>query len=151
MKTDYSECIRISSTSGGEPALNRPIITHVTSIRREAPMSSTKIRREKVIMAGEINKKTDEEIDALIGNTLTILRKFLSSWAFQDIGPITARNIVAAFGIRTLQVIMRSPHELLNVEGVGKKRMQAMLAGWKFQRKLVKHSVELMRLTSYDQ
>jgi ATP-dependent exoDNAse (exonuclease V) alpha subunit len=152
MKTDHPEHLKISSTSGVNQATsNRPRIAHIKSVTEEATMSPTNGKSEKVLPADQDNTKSKEEIEALVSQTLFILRKYLSSWAFRDIGPITARSIVSAFGIRTVQVIRSSPRELLNVRGVGEKRMLAVLKGWRFQRKLIKVSAELIKLMSSDQ
>ena len=94
--------------------------------------------------------KTEETINTTIETKrlLADLRKYLSSSSFYDVGPVTARRIVTFFGIRTPQVIESSLHELLQVTGVGRKRMSAVQRGWTFQQQLVERSAELRELES---
>jgi hypothetical protein len=151
MKTDHYEDLRISSKFGGDVATwKRPEIVGVKGGTKEANMLSGE-RLKKVPLVREGNEKTEEEVGVLLAQTSDTLRKYLQSWVFRDIGPVTARNIVSAFGPKTVQVIMRSPHELMNVKGVGRKRMLAVLNGWTFQRRLIKGTLELIKLTSSDQ
>lgn len=104
---------------------------------------------EKVVRVPE----SGIDIDAVFNSeakTLFALRKYLSSSIFHDIGPVTAKRIVAVFGVRTAQVIETALHELLAVKGVGRKRMQAVQSGWSFQRKLIEESAELIKLTASE-
>ncbi|MDA8083858.1 MAG: hypothetical protein M0024_09410 [Nitrospiraceae bacterium] len=89
--------------------------------------------------------KSEEAIDTAVETKrlLADLRKYLSSSAFYDVGPVTSRRIVTFFGVRTPLVIQFSLHELLQVTGVGRKRMLAIQRGWEFQRNLIRRSDEL--------
>lgn len=49
------------------------------------------------------------------------IEKFLASGAINGIGPAMAKKIVAEFGEKTLEIIAKSPNELLKVPGIGKK------------------------------
>lgn len=68
--------------------------------------------------------------------TLNDLRRFLSSALFQQIGPITARKVVANFGVNTIKIIEETPHRLNEVEGIGKCRIASIINGWTAQSRL---------------
>ncbi|MDA8105784.1 MAG: hypothetical protein M0Z71_10435 [Nitrospiraceae bacterium] len=96
--------------------------------------------------------ETEDAVDPTIEKELLLkdLRRYLSSSAFYDIGPVTARRIVSHFGIRTVKVIKSSLHELLQVRGVGRMRMLAVKKGWAFQRDLVTRSAALAERESHQ-
>ena len=54
------------------------------------------------------------------------IQRYLSSGAVQGIGPKLAERLVAAFGERTLEVIEKEPHRLLEVEGIGARKKAAI-------------------------
>ena len=82
--------------------------------------------------------------------TLSELRKYLSSDIFHDIGPIISKRIVSFFGLRTAQMIESALHEILQVKGVGRKRMLSVQNGWFYQKQLIKKSAELIKIKSVE-
>ncbi len=58
------------------------------------------------------------------------LERYLGSGAISGIGPSYAKRIVAAFGERTLAVLDHEPHLLHRVSGLGKKRVETLIAEW---------------------
>ncbi|MEM7175757.1 MAG: ATP-dependent RecD-like DNA helicase [Chlamydiota bacterium] len=62
------------------------------------------------------------------------IRKYLESGLVKGIGPTYAQRIVDQFGLDTLHVIDKEPHRLEEVEGIGKKRFQSILACWEEQK-----------------
>ena len=56
------------------------------------------------------------------------IEKYLSSGLIKGIGPKFAQKLVAAFGDQTLEIIDKDPQRLLRVEGVGHKRVEAIVA-----------------------
>lgn len=64
------------------------------------------------------------------------IKKYLCSGLIKGIGPKYANKIVAHFDLETLNIIDKSPERLLEVEGLGKKRMQSIAACWSEQRSI---------------
>lgn len=64
------------------------------------------------------------------------IRKYLGSGLIKGIGPNYANRIVKKFGIETLNIIEEFPDRLLEVEGLGKKRMEKIIECWKEQKSI---------------
>ena len=54
------------------------------------------------------------------------MERFLASGAIKGIGPAMAARLVKQFGIETLKIIGEKPHRLLEIEGIGKKKGEAI-------------------------
>jgi exodeoxyribonuclease V alpha subunit len=61
------------------------------------------------------------------------IEKYLGSGLIKGIGPEMAKRLVERFGSKALEVIERSPDDLLSVEGIGEKRLQMILNAWEDQ------------------
>lgn len=59
--------------------------------------------------------------------------KYLSSGVISGIGPATADLIVSAFGDRALEIIEKTPHKLLEVTGIGDKKLKQIKASYEEQ------------------
>ena len=64
------------------------------------------------------------------------IEKFLSSGVIAGIGPAMAKRIVAEFGEKTLDVIAKTPKELLKVSGIGQKTADKISASYLEQSEL---------------
>lgn len=71
------------------------------------------------------------------------IEKFLASGAINGIGPAMAKKIVAEFGEKTLEVIAKSPNELLKVPGIGKKTAEKISTSYLEQSELTEIMVWL--------
>jgi exodeoxyribonuclease V alpha subunit len=65
--------------------------------------------------------------------TLTGLEKYLGSGLIKGIGPVTARRIVAHFGLETLDIIEHACSRLIEVTGIGEKRVAMIEKAWAAQ------------------
>jgi len=65
--------------------------------------------------------------------TLTGVEKYLGSELIKGIGPVTARRIVAHFGLETLDIIEQSCSRLIEVTGIGEKRVAMIEKAWAAQ------------------
>jgi exodeoxyribonuclease V alpha subunit len=65
--------------------------------------------------------------------TLTGLEKYLGSSLIKGIGSVTARRIVAHFGLETLDIIEQSCSRLIEVPGFGEKRVAMIEKAWAAQ------------------
>jgi len=68
--------------------------------------------------------------------TVEGIRRYLGSGLIKGIGPVTARRIVNKFGAETLEIIEHTPERLLEVLGVGRKRVQMIVRAWEEQRRI---------------
>ncbi len=62
------------------------------------------------------------------------IKKYLGSGLVKGIGPVYADKIVSHFGLDTLHVIDTCPDKLLEVEGLGKKRVEKIISCWTDQK-----------------
>lgn len=64
------------------------------------------------------------------------IQKYLESGMIKGIGPIYAERIVKQFGMHTLEVIDLCPDRLLDVAGIGEKRIERIKTCWQEQRSI---------------
>ena len=62
--------------------------------------------------------------------TLTGLEKYLGSGLIKGIGPVTAKRIVKHFGLETLSIIEQSCSRLVEVPGIGERRVAMIERAW---------------------
>ncbi|MFN4261010.1 MAG: ATP-dependent RecD-like DNA helicase [Gemmataceae bacterium] len=67
-------------------------------------------------------------------HTLEGIERYLCSGLIKGIGPHVAKKIVETFGDRALSVIDESPTYLLEIKGIGPKRVQLIRESWQQQR-----------------
>jgi len=75
-----------------------------------------------------------ERVEPLMPSTTQGIERYLSSGLIPGIGEVFARRIVERFGPKTLEVIGRTPERLLEVEGLGKKKLAGVKTAWAEQR-----------------
>ncbi|QLE45797.1 ATP-dependent RecD-like DNA helicase (plasmid) [Nostoc sp. C052] len=66
--------------------------------------------------------------------TLTGIEKYLGSGLIKGVGPVTARRIVAHFGLETLDIIENQIDRLIEVQGIAKKRIKLIKNAWETQK-----------------
>ncbi|MCC5610676.1 ATP-dependent RecD-like DNA helicase [Nostoc sp. CHAB 5834] len=66
--------------------------------------------------------------------TLTGIEKYLGSGLIKGVGPVTARRIVAHFGLETLDMIENQIERLIEVQGIAKKRITLIKNAWSTQK-----------------
>lgn len=64
------------------------------------------------------------------------IRKYLESGLVKGVGVVYAKRIVDHFGVETLKVIDQAPSRLLEVPGIGEKRMEHIAACWGEQKSI---------------
>ena len=80
-------------------------------------------------------------------STLSSIEKYLSSGLIKGVGPSTANKIVEAFGLETLDIITYQPERLLEVSGIGQKRLEQIIISFNEQ---ILSRKAMMFLQSYD-
>jgi exodeoxyribonuclease V alpha subunit len=71
-----------------------------------------------------------ETMRTVLPATVAGIEKYLGSGLIKGVGPVTAKRIVKHFGLETLDVIETSPERLIDVPGVGAKRVQMITTAW---------------------
>ncbi len=66
--------------------------------------------------------------------TLTGIEKYLGSGLIKGVGPVTAKRIVAHFGLETLEIIEQQIERLAEVPGIAQKRVKLIQAAWMTQK-----------------
>lgn len=64
------------------------------------------------------------------------IKKYLGSGLVKGIGPVYAARIVQKFDIETLHIIDQHPERLLEIEGLGKKRVELIKTCWNDQKSI---------------
>jgi exodeoxyribonuclease V alpha subunit len=72
----------------------------------------------------------------VLPGTVEGVERYLGSGLIPGIGPKMAKRLVKHFGIATLEVIDQHPERLKRVPGIGRKRLQQILASWEEQREV---------------
>lgn len=75
-----------------------------------------------------------ERFDVKIPSTTRGIERYLSSGSVAGIGEAFAKRIVDCFGENTLEIFDIAPHRLLEVEGIGKKKLERIQQSWAKQK-----------------
>jgi len=73
------------------------------------------------------------KVDAVLvedPRTVRGIERYLASGAVKGLGKTFASRVVEQFGVDTLRIIAEQPQRLLEVEGIGKKRMELIRQQW---------------------
>jgi len=81
---------------------------------------------------------TVESFESHAPITVEGIERYLASGLIPGIGASLARRIVRAFGEQTLEVLDLEPKRLSEVEGIGRKRVSALMKAWQQQREIRK-------------
>ena len=68
--------------------------------------------------------------------TVAGIEKYLGSGLIKGIGPVNAKRIVKAFKEDTIRIIEEEPERLLEVEGIGPKRVEMIKNAWLEQKEV---------------
>lgn len=69
-------------------------------------------------------------------NDLVGIQKYLESGMVRGIGPIYAERIIKTFGLKTLEIISDKPDLLLDIPGIGEKRVKKIKKCWQEQKSI---------------
>ncbi len=77
-----------------------------------------------------------EKFEETLPATVYGIEKYLGSGLIKGVGPKFAKRIVGKFGKDTLNVIEEDPDALLEVEGIGKIRVERIKKSWQEQKEI---------------
>ena len=68
--------------------------------------------------------------------TLTGIEKYLGSGLIKGVGPVTAKRIVGHFNLDTLDIIETQIERLIEVPGIGRKKVRMIQSAWREQKSI---------------
>lgn len=74
--------------------------------------------------------------DLIMPATARGIERYLGSGMIKGIGPIMAKRLVAVFGEKTLDIIEESIERILQVPGIGEKRVEMISQAWREHREI---------------
>jgi len=74
--------------------------------------------------------------ESVLPATVRGIERYLGSGMIKGIGPIMAQRLVSAFGEKTLDIIEGSAERLLEVSGIGEKRVEMIRHAWEEQKEI---------------
>ncbi|MBQ9613236.1 MAG: ATP-dependent RecD-like DNA helicase [Lachnospiraceae bacterium] len=77
-----------------------------------------------------------ESYEETLPATVYGIEKYLGSGLIKGVGPKFAQRIVQRFGAETLNIIEEDPGRLIEVEGIGKLRVERIKASWAEQKEV---------------
>lgn len=77
-----------------------------------------------------------EKFEETLPATVYGIEKYLGSGLIKGVGPKFAKRIVAKFGKDTLDIIEENPDALIEVEGIGKVRVERIKHNWQEQKEI---------------
>lgn len=75
-----------------------------------------------------------QEYEETVPATVKGIEKYLGSGLIKGIGPVNAKRIVDMFGTETIEVIESKTERLMEIEGIGEKRVQMIKKAWEEQK-----------------
>lgn len=75
-----------------------------------------------------------DQIKSIMPSSLVGIKNYLGSGLIPNIGPKTAEKIVDKFGDKALDIIQYYPDKLLEIEGIGKKKLKKIMQSFDEQR-----------------
>ncbi|MBU0486173.1 MAG: ATP-dependent RecD-like DNA helicase [Proteobacteria bacterium] len=75
-----------------------------------------------------------DSYSVLTPNTIIGMERYLGSGLVKGVGPKFATRIVKQFGLATLEILGNDPARLIEVEGLGRKRIEAIQEAWAEQK-----------------
>jgi exodeoxyribonuclease V alpha subunit len=70
------------------------------------------------------------EVVLALPKTLSGLEKYLGSGLIKGVGPSTAKNIILAFGEKTLEILEKRPLQLSEIRGISEEKAHKIAEAW---------------------
>lgn len=77
-----------------------------------------------------------QEYQSISPSTLKGIERYLGSGLIRGIGPVAAKSLVAVFGRKTLDIIEKTPERLLEIPGIGPKKISMITEAWGTQKEI---------------
>ncbi len=110
------------------------LVTFVGSLMAVSPGETVRLRGHWVDDKKFGKQLRTEFWETLRPTSVEGIEKYLGSGLIKGIGPAYAKRLIDAFGVDTLTVIDEHPERLLEVEGIGRKRVEQITSAWSEQK-----------------
>ena len=77
-----------------------------------------------------------QEFEQVFPASISGIKRYLASGMIKGVGPVMAGKMVAAFGEKVLEILDSEPDRLLEVEGIGVKKLDKIKSSWSQQREI---------------
>jgi len=77
-----------------------------------------------------------QEFEQIFPASINGIKRYLSSGMIKGVGPVMAGKMVLMFGQEVLEILDSDPDKLLQVEGIGTKKLEKIKASWAEQREI---------------
>lgn len=77
-----------------------------------------------------------ESFEEILPTTVLGIERYLASGVIQGIGPVTAKKIVEIFGEETLDILDNDINRLLEIEGIGEKKIEVIQESYSKQKEV---------------
>ena len=79
------------------------------------------------------------------------MEKYLGSGLIKGVGPKFAKRIVQKYGVNTFAIIEDSVEQLIEVDGIGHKRVQMIAESWERQKEVKEELIKENNITKLDE
>lgn len=133
LKPDSRKMLPYASTGRGGFG-NHDLITVVGNLPELNPGEWLKLTGRWTSHAQHGRQFQADHCEQSLPATSEGIKRYLGSGLIRGVGPKMAERIVNRFGEQTLDIIEHDPQRLLNVLGIGKKRVDGIVKAWEEQR-----------------
>ena len=77
-----------------------------------------------------------QEFEQVFPASISGIKRYLASGMIKGVGPVMAGKMVAVFGEEVLEILDSEPDRLLEVEGIGVKKLDKIKSSWSQQREI---------------
>jgi exodeoxyribonuclease V alpha subunit len=138
--TYYSEesgysVVRLAVSPRLDPS-GRGLVTVVGNLPEVQPGERLRLEGEWTTHAKYGRQFRAEQCEQVLPATAEGIRRYLGSGLIRGVGPVSAKRIVARFGIDTLDILDQEPERLQEVDGIGPKRAAALAQAWAEQKQI---------------
>jgi len=136
---DNSYCILQLKISG-----QKSLITAVGNIPYPTPGEELLLKGDWINHPRFGRQFSFQEYQSISPSTLKGIERYLGSGLIRGIGPVMAKSLVATFGRKTLDVIEETPKRLLEISGIGQKKLSTIKEAWDTQKE-IRHVMLFLR------
>ena len=115
---------------------NKNLVTAVGSLSGISPGQPLKISGQWVKNQQYGNQFQIKNYSPIEPTTTNSMEKYLGSGLIKGIGPVTAKEIIKAFGTEAFSIIENYPERLSEANGIGPKKAETIKKAWVEQKEV---------------
>ncbi len=114
----------------------RELATIVGNLPSVTPGETLKLTGEWTLHTKYGEQFKVDSFETVVPATVAGIERYLGSGLIRGIGPVFAGRLVEAFGTETLRIIEEKPSRLLDVDGIGRVRLERIRTAWEEQKEI---------------